>query len=121
MQEFISLSHPGDAILPLTSSPPYVVVHSPSPVHLFATPWTEARQASLSLTISWSLLKLMFIESVMPSNHLILYHPLFFLPSIFLFIGKDPASGSSPVSWLFASGGQSTGASASVFPRNIQG
>ena len=41
-----------------------------------ATPWTEARQASLSFTISWSLLKLMSIESVMPSNHLVLYHPL---------------------------------------------
>ena len=49
----------------------------------FATPWTAAHQASLSITISWSLLKLMFIESVMPSNHLILCHPLLLLPSIF--------------------------------------
>ena len=48
----------------------------------FATPWTVARQASLSIAISWSLLKLMSIESVMPSNHL-LYYPLLFLPSIF--------------------------------------
>ena len=47
------------------------------------TPWTAARQASLSI-ISWSLLKLMSIESVMPSNHLILCHPLLLLPSIFL-------------------------------------
>ena len=47
------------------------------------TPWTAAHQASLSFTISWSLLKLMSIESVMPSNHLILYHPLILLPSIF--------------------------------------
>ena len=47
------------------------------------TPWTAACQASLSLTISWSLLKLMSIESVMPSNHLILCRPLFLLPSIF--------------------------------------
>ena len=46
-------------------------------------PWTAARQASLSFTISWSLIKLMSIESVMPSNHLILCHPLFLLPSIF--------------------------------------
>ena len=46
-----------------------------------ATPWTAARQASLSFTISWSLLQL--IESVMPSNHLILCHPLLLLPSIF--------------------------------------
>ena len=54
-----------------------------SHVQLFETPWTVARQASLSFTISWSLLKLMFIELVMPSNHLILYHPVIFLPSIF--------------------------------------
>ena len=52
-------------------------------VRLFATPWTAARQASLSITNSQSLLKLMFIESVMLSNHLILCHPLFLLPSIF--------------------------------------
>ena len=48
-----------------------------------ATPWTVAHQASLSIMNSQSLLKLMSIESVMPSNHLILCHPLFFLPSIF--------------------------------------
>ena len=53
-----------------------------SHVWLFATPWTEAPQASLSITNSWSLLKLMSIESVMPSNHLILYRPLL-LPSVF--------------------------------------
>ena len=52
-------------------------------VRLLATPWTAKRQASLSFTISQSLLKLMSIESVMPSNHLILCHPLFLLPSIF--------------------------------------
>ena len=45
-------------------------------------PWTTARQASLSFTISWSLLKLMPIESVMPSSHLILYHPLLLLPAV---------------------------------------
>ena len=53
-----------------------VVVQSLSCVHLFATPWTAASQASLSITISQSLLKLMSIESVMPSNHLVLCHPL---------------------------------------------
>ena len=52
-------------------------------VQLFVTPWTEARQASLSFTISWSLLKLTSIESVMPANHLILCHPLLLLPSTF--------------------------------------
>ena len=50
---------------------------------LFVTLWTEARQASLSITNFWSLLKLMSIESVMPSNHLTLCHPLLLLPSIF--------------------------------------
>ena len=53
-----------------------------SRVWLFAIPWTAAHQASLSITNSWSLLKLMSIESVMPSNHLILYRP-FLLPSVF--------------------------------------
>ena len=62
------------------STPGFTVPH-----HLlkFLTPWTAAHQASLSLTISWSLLKFMSIESVMLSNHLILCHPLFLLPSIF--------------------------------------
>ena len=60
----------------------HIVVQSLSHVQFFATPWTAARQASLSFTISWSLLKLMSIESVMPSSHLILCRPLL-LPSIF--------------------------------------
>ena len=55
----------------------------PSHVRLFVTPWTATRQASLSITDSWSLPKLMSIESVMPSNHLILCHPLLLSPSIF--------------------------------------
>ena len=54
-----------------------------SHVQLFVTPWTAARQASLSITNSWSLFKLMSIESVMPSNHFILSLPLLLLPSIF--------------------------------------
>ena len=58
-------------------------VQSLSRVRLFATPWTAACQASLSITNSWSLLKLMSIESVMPSNHLILCRPLLLPPSIF--------------------------------------
>ena len=60
-----------------------VAVRLLSHVQLFATPWTAACQASLSITISLSFLKLMSIESVMPSNHLILYCPLLLLPSIF--------------------------------------
>ena len=89
----------------------------PNHVQLFATPWTAAHQASLSFTMSQSLLKLMSIDSVMPSNHLSLCCPLLLLPSIF------PASGSLPMSWLFASRGQSIRASASalVLPMNIQG
>ena len=58
-------------------------IHSLSRVWLFVISWTEARQASLSITNSWSLLKLMSIESVMLSNHLTLCRPLLFLPSIF--------------------------------------
>ena len=58
-------------------------VQSHSPVELFVIPWTAAHQASLSITNSWSLLKLMFIEPVMPSNHLIFCCPLLLPPSIF--------------------------------------
>ena len=60
-----------------------VIVQSPSHAQLFATSWTTARQASLSITRSRSLLKFMFIELVMPSNHFILCHPLLLLPPIF--------------------------------------
>ena len=59
-----------------------VAVQLFSCVQLFATPWNAARQASLSITNSWTLPKLMSIESVMPSNHLILFRPLLLLPSI---------------------------------------
>ena len=62
---------------------PFNLVQLLSCVQLFATPWTAALQASLSITNSWSLLKLMSIESVMPSNRLILCHPLLLPPSIF--------------------------------------
>ena len=65
----------------------FVVVQLLSCVRLFATPWTATRQASLSFIISQSLLKLMSIESVMPSNHFILYCPLLLLPLIFPSIG----------------------------------
>ena len=54
-----------------------------SRIWLFVTPWTTARQPSLSFTISWSLLKLMSIESVMPSSHFVLCHPHLLLPLIF--------------------------------------
>ena len=92
------------------------VVQLLSFVQLFMTPCRAACQASLSSIIPWSLLKLLSIDSVMPSNHLILCCPLFSCPQSF------PESGSFPVSGLFASGGKSieASASASVLPVNIQ-
>ena len=68
-------------LTPCTSA--VAVVQSLSCIQLFATPWMAARQASLSFTISQGLLKLWPIKSMMPSNHLILCHPLLLLPSIF--------------------------------------
>ena len=64
-----------------------------------ATPWTVARQTSLSITNSWSLLKLISIESVMPSNHLILCHPLLLLPSIFPSIRVFPKESVLRIRW----------------------
>ena len=95
---------------------PFSSVQSLSRVRLFVTPRTAARQASLSITNSRNLLKLMSIESLMPSNHLILCHPLLLPPSIFT------GSRSFPMSQFFASGGQSIGVSASpsVLPMNTQ-
>ena len=66
----------------LSASVQFSSVQSLSHVRCFATPWTAARQASLSITNSWSLLKLISVELVMPSNHLILYCPLLLLPLI---------------------------------------
>ena len=128
-----------------------VVVESLSCVQLFATPWTVARQASLSSAISQSLLKFMSVESVMLSGHFILCCPVLLLlqsfastvsQSLLTFVSVESvmlsghlmfccpfllllqsASASFPLSQLFASGGQSFEASASVpvFPMNIQG
>ena len=83
---------------------------------LFATPWTAARQSSLSITNYRSLLKLMPIELVMPSNHLILCHPFSSCLQSF------PSPGSFLMSQFFTSGGQSIGisASASILPMNMQ-
>jgi len=99
-----------------TAEPPGVVTHHPewlsfifvavvqllSHVRLFVTAHIAALQASLSFTVPWSLLRLMSIESVMPSNHLLLCHPLLLLPSIFPSIRVFSSQ-------LFASGGQSIG------------
>ena len=81
-------------------------VQSLSHVRLFATPWVAARQASLSITNSWSSPKLMCIESVMPSSHLILCHPLYLLPpippSIMVFSSESTLHMRWPKYWSFS-------------------
>ena len=105
----------GDRELGKTGEGPFV--QSLSCVWLFVTPWTASFQVSLSFTTSQRSLKLMSIELMMPSNHLILCHPLFYC------LQSCPTSGSFPLSWLLTSGSQSTGmsVSASVLPMNTQG
>ena len=105
-----------DAEAPILWPPGISSVQSLSLVRLFVTPWNAACQASLSITNSQSLLKLMSIELVMPSNHLILCR---LLPSC---LQSFPASGSFQMSQLSESGGQSIGVSTStsVLPMNIQ-
>ena len=97
-------------------------LQSVSRVQLFATSWTAACQASLSITNSWSLLKLLFIDLVIASNHLLSrwmsIHPSSVVP--FSGVQSFPASGSFQMSQFFPSGGQSIGASTSVLPVNIQ-
>ena len=104
----------GEYRLSLVSSLYVVVIHC---ARLFLTPWTAAHHTSLSFTISWSLLKLMSTELLMPSNHLILSSPS--PPAL----NVSQNQGLFPVNHLFASGGQSIGApaSVSVLPMNIQG
>ena len=94
-----------------------VVVRSLICVRLFVTPWTAARQVSLSFTISQSLLKLMSIGSMMPSSRLVLCHPLLLLPSTF------PSIRVFSNELVFHIRFQSIGASASAsgLPMNIQG
>ena len=91
-------------------------VQSLSRVWLFATPWITARQASLSITNFWSSPKPMCIESVMPSNHLILCRPLLFLPSFFPIIRVFSNESVLHVRWPK----YLVSASASLFPMNIQ-
>ena len=83
-----------------------VVVRSLSYIWLFATQWTAAHHASLSFSISWSLLTLTAIKLVMPSNHLIICHPLLLLPSIFpsirVFVNKSALHIRWPKYWSFS-------------------
>ena len=111
LSEFLQIS------LSLEISCVVAVVQLLSLVKVFATPWTAGWQASLSITNSWSLIKLTSSESMVPSNHLILCRPFLLLPSIF------PRVGAFPVCLPFASDDLSIGvsASASVLPMNIQG
>ena len=85
---------------------PHSSVQSLSHVWLFVTPWTAARQASLSITNSWSLLKLMSIESMIPYNHLILCRPLLLPPSIFpsirVFSNESVLCIRWPKYWIFS-------------------
>ena len=90
-----------------------VAVQPLSHVRLFSTQWTAAHQASLSFTLSQNLLKFISTGSVIQLSHPLV--PFSLCPQFF------PASGSFPMSWLFAAGGQCTGASASVLPMNTQG
>ena len=101
---------------PSTSVILVVIIQSLSHVRLFVTPWTAAHQASLSLTISQSLIKLMSIKSVMPSNHLILCCPFLLLPSIFPSIRVSSGESSLSIRWpkYWVS------ASASGLPMNVQ-
>ena len=89
--------------------------HSLSRVRLFVTPWIAARQASLSITNSQNSLRLTSIESVMPSNHFILCHPLILLPSIVPSIRVFSNELALRIRW------PNIGASTSVLPMNIQG
>ena len=101
----------------LMSSVQFSSVQSVSRVQLFKTPWITARQASLSITNSWSSFRITSLESMMLSSDLILCRPLLLLsPSL-------PASESFPMSQLFSWGGQSTGVSAlaSFLPKKSQG
>ena len=102
---------------PYTLEAQFSSVQSLSCVWLFATSWIAAHQASRSFTNSCSSLRLMSIESVMPSSHLILGHSLLLLPQ------SLPASKYFPMSQLFIWGGQSTGVSAlaSFLPKKSQG
>ena len=85
-----SLTHEKNTVSP---------VRTLSHVRLFATPWTAAHQASMSITNSWSSHKLMSFESVMPSNHLVLCHPLLLLPSIFPSIRVLSSESALPIRW----------------------
>ena len=87
----LSSSVGAQALFPVLFCSRHIVIQLLSPIRLFETPWTGVSQASLFFTISESLLKFMSVESVIPSNHLILCHPLLLLPSTFPSIRSFPS------------------------------
>ena len=93
-----------------------LLLFNPSVISDSMTPWTAGPQASLSFTISWRLLKLMSVESVMPSNHLIFCHPLLLLPSIFASIRVFSNELALHIRWP-----NYRGFTFSILPMNIQG
>ena len=107
---FNIISHRGNATLNHNERFPYIhlvlILVAQLCLKPFATPWTAACQASLSITNSWNLLKLMSIKLVMPSNHLTLCHPLLLLPSIFpsiwIFSNESPCRIRWPKYWSFS-------------------
>ena len=96
---FLRTQHTRVCFLTPWLQPIFSSVQLLSRVQLFATPWTVARQASLSITNSWSLFKLMSIEALMPSNHFILCHLLLLLPSIFPSIRVFPNESALRIRW----------------------
>ena len=106
LQTFQRQLSPGFAVSSSQAFVQFSSVQLLSHVQLFATPWTAAHQASLSITNSWSLLKLMSIKLVMPSNHFILCHPLLLPPSIFpsirVFFNKSVLHIRWPKNWSFS-------------------
>ena len=101
----LHLLHPCYQVSSSFCSLSFISVQSFNCVQLFATPWTAARQASLSITISRSLFKLTSIESVMPSNHLILCHPLLppsIFPSVRVFSNESALHIRWPKYWSFS-------------------
>ena len=102
-----------------------VVVQSPSFVQLFVPPWTTAHQASLSLSISWTLPKFMSVESVMPANHLILGGPLLLLSSVFpsirIFSNELAVCIRCPNYWSFSFGISPSNEYSGLIPLKLMG
>ena len=113
------------SVCPFSLSPQFSSVQSLSCVQLFAIPWTAACQASLSITNSWSLIRLMSIESVMPSNHLMFCRPLLLLPSVFpsirVFSNESVLRITWPKYWSFSFNISPSNEYSGLFPLGLTG